>query len=76
MIDTVIDAQEVSAGLGIAQKLLAVTCYRLSCTLVPDMDWHDRLELKGQWLRTFCALGPETQLELIDAAHSVIGAPY
>ena len=76
MCNTVIDPQEVAKRFRTSVKVLAFTCMRLSHTLAPDMDWHDRLELKDQWLRTFCALDPETQLEMINATRRANAAQW
>jgi hypothetical protein len=75
-MDTVIDPEEVASRFGITPKTLAIVCYRLACTLTPDMEWSDRLALRGSWLRIFCALDPDTQQELIAETRDKPEVPY
>ena len=75
-MDTVIDPQEVAERLGITPKTLGIVCYRLACTLTPDMEWSDRLALRDSWLRMFCALDPDTQQELIAETRNKPEVPY
>jgi hypothetical protein len=76
MADTVIDPQEVAKRFRTSPKILAVTCYRMACTLMPDMPPQDRLDLKDHWLRVFCALDFDTQLELINETRRANAAQW